>query len=214
MDAFMGDLAVHAVDVVLRDAPAGPWHVRSSIQSLARRVRRRRAGRAERWPGRCGRVFPPRSNGAPFLLPGSDVDAAPRARRLVRRRTTCARRSSPSSTTPRSRPCSARRGSACSRCRRWSRKSSAGATGLRLVGRLEGHPPALLRHLGRAQDQASGRRRDLRGRAQAHLRVIATRPGLPCIERSRSVEPDSAVAFAEWLPRKWPALRPGVPRRR
>jgi LysR family transcriptional regulator, transcriptional activator of nhaA len=70
-EAFLGDLAVHAVDVVLADAPAGPGtpvRVFShplgecgltffAAPALARKLRRR---------------FPVSLDGAPFLLPGSD----------------------------------------------------------------------------------------------------------------------------------------------
>lgn len=70
-EAFMGDLAVHAIDVVLADAPAGPGTpVRAfshplgecgltffAAPSLARSYRRR---------------FPASLDSAPFLLPGSE----------------------------------------------------------------------------------------------------------------------------------------------
>jgi LysR family transcriptional activator of nhaA len=70
-DAFMGDLAVHAVDVVLADAPAGPaTPVRTFSHPL----------------GECGssffaasslvkktrKQFPRSLDGAPVILPGSD----------------------------------------------------------------------------------------------------------------------------------------------
>lgn len=69
-DAFMGELAVHAVDVVLADAPAGPSAVRTyshplgdcgtslfAAAPLARTVRKR---------------FPKSLDGVPVLLPSSD----------------------------------------------------------------------------------------------------------------------------------------------
>ncbi len=69
--AFIGDLAVHAVDVVLADAPAGPG---SPVRAFSHLL------------GECGsaffaaprlaqayrRRFPHSLDGAPFLLPGSD----------------------------------------------------------------------------------------------------------------------------------------------
>jgi LysR family transcriptional activator of nhaA len=69
-DAFMGDLAVHAVDVVLADAPAGPA---TSVRAFSHPL------------GECGSVilaapplaralrrgFPDSLDGAPFLLPGA-----------------------------------------------------------------------------------------------------------------------------------------------
>jgi LysR family transcriptional regulator, transcriptional activator of nhaA len=70
-EAFMGDLAVHAVDVVLSDAPAGPG---SPIRAYSHPL------------GECGTVFfaapelarscrwrfPASLDGTPFLLPASD----------------------------------------------------------------------------------------------------------------------------------------------
>jgi LysR family transcriptional regulator, transcriptional activator of nhaA len=70
-DAFMGELAVHAVDVVLSDAPAGPG---SPIRAFSHPL------------GECGSVFfaapelarscrwrfPSSLDGIPFLLPASD----------------------------------------------------------------------------------------------------------------------------------------------
>jgi len=70
-EAFMGDLAVHAVDVLLSDAPAGPG---SSVRAFSHPL------------GECGltffaapslarsraRGFPRSLDGVPFLLPGSD----------------------------------------------------------------------------------------------------------------------------------------------
>jgi LysR family transcriptional activator of nhaA len=70
-EAFMGDLAVHAVDVVLSDAPAGPG---SPIRAYSHPL------------GECGSVFfaapelarscrwrfPASLDGTPFLLPASD----------------------------------------------------------------------------------------------------------------------------------------------
>jgi LysR family transcriptional activator of nhaA len=70
MDAFMADLAVHAVDVVLADAPAG---TATSVRAFSHLL------------GECGAVvlaapalatslrkgFPGSLNGAPFLLPGA-----------------------------------------------------------------------------------------------------------------------------------------------
>lgn len=69
-DAFMGELAVHAVDVVLADAPAGPSAVRtyshplgdcgSSFFASAALARKYRKG------------FPRSLDGVPLLLPSSD----------------------------------------------------------------------------------------------------------------------------------------------
>ena len=70
MDAFMADLAVHTVDVVLADAPAG---TATSVKAFSHLL------------GECGAVvlaaptlaqklrrgFPESLNGAPFLLPGA-----------------------------------------------------------------------------------------------------------------------------------------------
>jgi LysR family transcriptional activator of nhaA len=69
-DAFMGDLAVHAVDVVLADAPAGAG---TSVRAFSHPL------------GECGSIvlaaptlarslrrnFPDSLDGAPFLLPGA-----------------------------------------------------------------------------------------------------------------------------------------------
>jgi LysR family transcriptional regulator, transcriptional activator of nhaA len=71
MEAFMGDLATHAIDVVLSDAPAGPG---TPIRAFSHLL------------GECGttffaapalaksarRRFPQSLDGIPFLLPGSD----------------------------------------------------------------------------------------------------------------------------------------------
>ncbi len=71
-EAFMGDLAVHAVDVLLSDAPAGPG---TSVRAFSHPL------------GECGLGvlrgafarqvladvdFPRSLDGVPFLLPGSD----------------------------------------------------------------------------------------------------------------------------------------------
>jgi LysR family transcriptional activator of nhaA len=70
-EAFMGDLAVHAVDVLLSDAPAGPGtSVRAFSHSLGE------CGlvffAAPSLARACRRGFPRSLDGVPFLLPGSD----------------------------------------------------------------------------------------------------------------------------------------------
>jgi LysR family transcriptional activator of nhaA len=70
-DAFMGDLAVHAIDVVLADAPAGPGTpVRTFSHPLGECGSSFFAGSQL---ARSRRVQFPRSlDGAPVILPGSD----------------------------------------------------------------------------------------------------------------------------------------------
>src|SRR6185369_14690287 len=71
VDAFMGDLATHAIDVILSDAPAGPG---STVRAFSHPL------------GECGlsffaaprlarsyqRGFPRSLDGTPFLSPGAD----------------------------------------------------------------------------------------------------------------------------------------------
>ncbi len=70
-DAFMGDLAVHAVDVILSDAPAGPGTpLRSFSHPLGECGLAFFA--APKLAKSCRRGFPGSLDGVPFLLPGSD----------------------------------------------------------------------------------------------------------------------------------------------
>ena len=70
-DAFMGDLAVHAVDVVLADAPAGPGTpVRTFSHPLGECGSSFFA--AAQLARTCRRQFPRSLDGAPVILPGSD----------------------------------------------------------------------------------------------------------------------------------------------
>jgi LysR family transcriptional activator of nhaA len=70
-DAFMGDLAVHAIDVVLADAPAGPGTpVRTFSHPLGDCGSSFFAG--SQLARRCRRQFPRSLDGAPVILPGSD----------------------------------------------------------------------------------------------------------------------------------------------
>jgi LysR family transcriptional activator of nhaA len=82
---FIAELALHRVDVVIADGPAGAG---SPIRAFSHPL------------GDCGttffaapklaaklrRKFPRSLDGAPFLLPGAPSTAAPRPRTLVRRR--------------------------------------------------------------------------------------------------------------------------------
>ncbi len=71
MDTFMADLAVHAVDVVLSDAPAGPG---TSVRTFSHPL----GGcglsflAAPALAKVCARKFPRSLDGVPFLLPGGD----------------------------------------------------------------------------------------------------------------------------------------------
>jgi LysR family transcriptional activator of nhaA len=70
-DAFMGDLAVHAIDVVLADAPAGPGTpVRTFSHPLGECGSSFFAG--SQLARRCRVQFPRSLDGAPVILPGSD----------------------------------------------------------------------------------------------------------------------------------------------
>jgi len=70
-EAFMGDLAVHAVDVVLADAPAGPGNpVRAFSHPLGECGLAFFAAPA--LARSCRRGFPRSLDGVPFLVPGSD----------------------------------------------------------------------------------------------------------------------------------------------
>jgi LysR family transcriptional activator of nhaA len=70
-EAFMGDLAVHAVDVILSDAPAGPGTpVRAFSHPLGECGSAFFA--APKLAKSCRRGFPGSLDGVPFLLPGSD----------------------------------------------------------------------------------------------------------------------------------------------
>ncbi len=70
-EAFMGDLAVHAVDVVLSDAPAGPGTpVRAFSHPLGECGLAFFAAPA--LAQACHRGFPHSLDGVPFLLPASD----------------------------------------------------------------------------------------------------------------------------------------------
>lgn len=70
-EAFLGELAVHAVDVVLSDAPAGPG---SPIRAFSHPLGE--CGSvflaAPELARRCRRKFPGSLDGVPFLLPASD----------------------------------------------------------------------------------------------------------------------------------------------
>jgi len=70
-EAFMADLAVHEVDVILSDSPAGPGtSVRAFSHPLGECGLSFFAGRA--LARRCRRGFPRSLDGEPFLMPGSD----------------------------------------------------------------------------------------------------------------------------------------------
>jgi LysR family transcriptional activator of nhaA len=70
-DAFLGDLAVHAIDVVLADAPAGPGTpVRTFSHPLGECGSSFFA--APQLARTCRRPFPGSLDGAPVILPGSD----------------------------------------------------------------------------------------------------------------------------------------------
>lgn len=70
-EAFMGDLAVHAIDVILSDAPAGPG---TSVRAFSHPLGD--CGltffAAPQLAKTCRRGFPHSLNGVPFLLPASD----------------------------------------------------------------------------------------------------------------------------------------------
>lgn len=71
VDAFMGDLATHAVDVILADAPAGPGStVRAFNHPLGECGLSFFA--APRLARSCQRGFPKSLDGIPFLSPGAD----------------------------------------------------------------------------------------------------------------------------------------------
>jgi len=70
-DAFMGDLAVHAIDVILSDAPAAPGTLlRVFSHPLGECGLAFFAG--AKLAKSCRRGFPGSLDGVPFLLPGSD----------------------------------------------------------------------------------------------------------------------------------------------
>jgi LysR family transcriptional regulator, transcriptional activator of nhaA len=70
-DAFMGDLAVHAIDVVLADAPAGPGTpVRTFSHPLGECGSSFFA--ASQLARKCRQSFPHSLEGAPIILPASD----------------------------------------------------------------------------------------------------------------------------------------------
>ncbi len=70
-DAFMGDLAVHAIDVVLADAPAGPGTpVRTFSHPLGECGSSFFA--AAQLARTCRKRFPGSLDGAPVIVPGSD----------------------------------------------------------------------------------------------------------------------------------------------
>lgn len=70
-EAFMGELAVHAVDVVLSDAPAGPG---SPIRAFSHPLGECGSAffAAPELARACRRGFPGSLDGVPFLLPASD----------------------------------------------------------------------------------------------------------------------------------------------
>ena len=70
-DAFMGDLAVHAVDVILSDAPAGPG---TPLRTFSHPLGECGSSffAAPKLAKSCRRGFPGSLDGVPFLLPGSD----------------------------------------------------------------------------------------------------------------------------------------------
>ena len=69
-DAFMGELAVHAIDVVLADAPAGPGTVRTFSHPLGDCGSSFFA--APQLARTCRKGFPRSLEGVPVLLPSSD----------------------------------------------------------------------------------------------------------------------------------------------
>jgi len=70
-EAFLGELAVHAVDVVLADAPAGPGTAVRAFNHLLGESGTTFFA-APQLAKSCRRRFPHSLDGAPFLLPGSN----------------------------------------------------------------------------------------------------------------------------------------------
>jgi len=70
-EAFMGDLAVHAVDVILSDAPAGPGTPVRAFSHLLGECGLAFFA-APKLVRSCRRGFPRTLDGVPFLLPASD----------------------------------------------------------------------------------------------------------------------------------------------
>jgi len=70
-EAFMGDLAVHAVDVILSDAPAGPGTPVRAFSHLLGECGLAFFA-APKFVRSCRRGFPRTLDGVPFLLPASD----------------------------------------------------------------------------------------------------------------------------------------------
>ena len=70
-EAFMGDLAMHAVDVVLSDAPAGPG---SSVRAFSHLLGECGTAffAAPELAKSCRRRFPRSLDGVPFILPGGN----------------------------------------------------------------------------------------------------------------------------------------------
>jgi len=70
-DAFMGELAVHAIDVVLADAPAGPG---SPVRTFSHPLGECGSSffAAAQLARTCRRAFPGSLDGVPVLLPSSD----------------------------------------------------------------------------------------------------------------------------------------------
>jgi len=70
-EAFLGELAVHAVDVVLADAPAGPGTAVRAFNHLLGESGTTFFA-APQFAKSCRRRFPRSLDGAPFLLPGGN----------------------------------------------------------------------------------------------------------------------------------------------
>jgi LysR family transcriptional activator of nhaA len=70
-EAFLGDLAMHAIDVILSDAPAGPG---SSVRAFSHPLGECGLAffAAPALARSCRRGFPNSLDGAPFLFPSSD----------------------------------------------------------------------------------------------------------------------------------------------
>ena len=176
---FLAELALHSVDVVIADGPAGSGTpVRAFSHPLGECGTTFFA--APKLAAKLRRKFPRIARRGPVPPPRRAVDGSTRAPALVR----C-----PGRPTARRRRAGRQRAREGVRRGRPGRVRGAGGDRGRdpapLSGArrrpLGGGSPAVLRHLGGAQDQAPGGGRDLRGGAPGHLR--GSRP--PRAPRSR-----------------------------
>ena len=164
---FLAELALHSVDVVIADGPAGLRHPGARVQPPAGRVRDDVLRRPEAGGQDPPQVSPLARRG-PVPPSRRAVDGSARAPALVR----C-----PGHPTARRRRAGRQRAREGVRRGRHGRVRGAGGDRGRdpapLSGArrrpLGGGSPAVLRHLGGAQDQAPGGGRHLRGGAPGHL---------------------------------------------